>query len=481
MRPTLSVNLKPLIVDLDGTLGLTDSLVDAIATAALRNPLHIPKLVKALLRGRYELKDSLAGIGAYSPHSIPLRDGFVDYLREQQALGRELHLVTASPQIVADGVADRLGVFASATGSRDGINLKGAAKAEFLRTRFPEGFAYAGNDSSDIDVWRHASSILTVATTEKVRQSASQLGVTVERDFPAERPRLISWLRMMRIHQWSKNLLILVPLILAHRYTDQDSVITQLLGFVCMGLVASGTYIFNDLSDLDADRLHPTKRNRPLASADVSSISGALWAVVLVIAGLTGAFLIDQIFGALLIVYIILTVSYSLRLKSIVLLDVIILSLLYALRVLMGIALLSVAVSPWLLVFTVFFFFSLSLAKRHVEIVRAAMSGSTGKVEGRGYLVSDGPLTLSLGIASSLAAVLLLFLYVTNDAYPIDAYRHPAWLWGISPLVFLWTSRIWLKSHRGDLDDDPVSFALRDPPSILLGALVAACLALAIL
>jgi len=475
------MKMTPLIVDLDGTLGLNDSLLDAIATAAIRNPFHIPKLVRALLRGRYELKDSLAGIGAYSPHSIPLRDGFVDYLKEQRALGRELHLVTASPQIVADGVADRLGVFASATGSRDGINLKGAAKAEFLRTRFPEGFAYAGNDSSDIDVWRHASSILTVATTEKVRQTASQLGVTVERDFPAERPRLTSWLRMMRIHQWSKNLLILVPLILAHGYTEQDSVITQLLGFVCMGLVASGTYIFNDLSDLDADRIHPTKRNRPLASADVSSISGALWAVLLVVTGLTGAFLIDQVFGGLLIVYIILTVSYSLRLKSIVLLDVIILSLLYALRVLMGIALLSVAVSPWLLVFTVFFFFSLSLAKRHVEIVRATASGSTGKVEGRGYLVSDGPLTLSLGIASSLAAVLLLFLYMTNDAYPIDAYQHPAWLWGVSPFVFLWTSRIWLKSHRGDLDDDPVSFALRDPPSILLGALVAACLALAIL
>lgn len=186
-------------------------------------------------------------------------------------------------------------------------------------------------------------------------------------------------------------------------------------------------------------------------------------------------------FFAGLLVYIAVTVMYSLRLKAVPLLDVFVLGLLYTLRIGLGMALLGVAASPWLLVFSLFFFFSLSMAKRHVEIVRASDRGITGQIRGRGYLVSDAPLTLSLGIAASCIAVLLLFLYVANDAYPTGAYKDPRWLWGISPLVFLWTTRVWLKSHRGKLGDDPIVFALTDKPSLLLAVLVGLCFVMAVL
>jgi len=275
--------------------------------------------------------------------------------------------------------------------------------------------------------------------------------------------------------------LMFVPLALAHRYNDPSAVANVALAFVCMGLVASATYIINDLSDLEADRLHRTKKNRPLASAAISATSGAATGFVLGGIGMACALLLDMWFAGYLLAYVVLTLAYSLRLKSIALLDVFVLGLLYTLRIVMGIVLLRAPASPWLLVFSLFFFFSLSMAKRHVEIVRALDRGETGRIKGRGYNTSDAPLSLSLGISSSAIAVMLLFLYVANDAFPAGAYQHPQWLWATSPLVFLWVTRIWLKSHRGKLDDDPINFALRDKPSLLLGVLVAICFAMATL
>lgn len=477
----MSILAPPLIVDLDGTLAKSDGLVDALLTAALKSPKSLPSVFAALRQGRLAFKSRLEALGSYRPASIPLNDDFVTYLREQRALGRELHLVTASPQSVADEIASRMGFFSSATGSSNGINLKGASKAQYLIRRFPGGFAYAGNDRSDIEVWRHASSIVVVSAPPAVQQAAGTLGVPIEAIFSSPTASLTAWLSMMRIHQWSKNVLMFVPLVLAHHYDDPGSILRVLLGFACMGLTASATYILNDLSDLDADRRHATKRLRPLASAQISAIAGLQLAGLLGLSGLLGAVLLDPLFSLVLATYVAVTVAYSIRLKNIPLLDLFALGLLYTLRILMGTALIHAAPSQWLLVFSLFFFFSLSAAKRHSEIVHAAQAGQQGRIPGRGYQVSDAPLTLALGISTSSLAVLLLFLYVTNDAYPAGAYRHPAWLWGVAPLVFLWTSRIWLKSHRGRLDEDPVSFALRDPPSLLLGVLVALCFVLAVL
>lgn len=469
----------PLIVDLDGTLARSDGLIDAFLTIALKKPKYLPVVLRALVKGRYEFKAKLAELGAFRPDSIPFRDEFVTYLKEQRAAGRKLHLVTASPQSVADAVAARLAIFETATGSKFGVNLKGSQKARHLQETFTNGFAYAGNDASDLNVWRHAQGIVLVATPSSVENAAIKLGVPIEKTFADKAFSWGSWFRMLRVHQWSKNLLMFVPLALAHRYNDPSAVISVAIAFCCTSLVASATYIVNDLSDLDADRLHRTKKNRPLASAAVSVTTGVMTAVILGGAGMACAVLLDPWFAVCLLAYVVLTLAYSLRLKSIALLDVFVLGLLYTLRIVMGVVLLRAGAPPWLLVFSLFFFFSLSMAKRHVEIVRAMESGQTGRIKGRGYQATDAPLSLSLGISSSSIAVVLLFLYVANDAFPAGAYRHPQWLWATSPLVFLWVTRIWLKSHRGKLDDDPINFALRDKPSLLIGILLAVCFSLA--
>lgn len=473
-------SLLPIAVDLDGTLSKSDCLEEALARAVLRSPASIPGLTRAFLAGRLDLKLTLHELGAYKAETVPLRDDLISYLHEQREMGRSLHLVTASPQPIADTVSKRVGVFDTATGSNGTTNLKGDRKAEYLRERFPEGFCYAGNDQSDLQVWRHAKSAITVATPTNVERELAKLGVPVERSFRREAANWRELARMLRLHQWAKNILLFVPLFLSHRYFNPDDWINVFIGFVAMGCIASATYILNDVSDLDADRRHPTKSKRPLASAQISVRQGIATGIALSIFGFGLAALLNLWFAAWLAAYVILTVSYSTRLKAVAILDIFILGLLYTIRIVMGTVLIGVSASPWLLVFSLFFFFALSAAKRHVEIVRADQRGVKGRIPGRGYFVSDEPLTLALGIAANCVAVMLLFLYVANDAYPQNAYSKPDWLWIISPLVFLWSTRIWLKSHRGRLDDDPVSFAFKDPPSLLIGALIGGCFLMAL-
>ena len=473
--------LKPLVVDLDGTLTTSDSLVEAMLSVLFQRPETLVPACRSLLKGRASFKQFLADLGVYSPNSLPLRDDLLAYLVAEQKAGRQLHLATAANQSVADGIAARVGIFSSALGSSDGVNVKGKVKLAHLKERFPDGFSYAGNDRSDLHVWSEATSAVIVNASEATRRAARKLGTPVEREFPAQHVTFREWSRAVRIHQWSKNLLLFVPLLLAHRYHDVSAILTVLVGFLCMGLVASGTYLLNDLSDLDADRAHITKRNRAVASGAISAGTAVVLALVLMGGGLVGGTLLNLPFAGLLLAYCTLTLSYSLRFKRTPMFDVFLLGSLYTLRVFMGIVLIDAPVSPWLVTFSLFFFFSLAMAKRHVEIARAGAASISGLIKGRGYTAEDAPLTLTFGISSGLVAILILFLYVANDAYPMGSYKHPEWLWLTGFLVFLWLSRIWLLSSRRELDDDPVAFAVDDPLSWFLGALMLGILLMAVL
>jgi 4-hydroxybenzoate polyprenyltransferase len=470
----------PLVIDLDGSLNRTDSLVEALISVMLRAPASLPGVLAALFRGRPALKAHLAQLGFYKGDVLPLRPEIVSYLEDQKAGGRELHLATAADQTVAESVARRVGLFTSVVGTHDEINLKGRHKLAALQAKFPDGFAYAGDSAADLAVWSGAASIVLVGVSNRTRDRALRLGIPVEREFPRDKVSLKIWLKAIRLHQWSKNVLLFVPLLVAHKYSDPQAFITVLLGFVAMGLVASGTYLINDLSDIDADRMHPTKRNRPLAAGTISAAAGFCLALILIGGGLLGALLIRPAFAAVVGLYVCLTLAYSMHLKKQAMIDVFILGILYTLRIFMGMVLLNLQPSPWLLNFAMFFFYSLSMAKRHVEIVRADLADTTGLIKGRGYKASDAPLSLSFGVASSFAAILILFLYVVHEAYPVGSYRNPQWLWLIGFLVFLWISRIWFLSHRGELDDDPVAFAVKDPASLFIGLLTLGTFALAV-
>jgi 4-hydroxybenzoate polyprenyltransferase len=471
----------PLVVELDGTLSKANSTAEAMVMALLRRPSDFFAILAAFAKGRRAVAERLTRLGYVDAESLPLRRDFLDYLERERASGRELHLAASAMQPVADAVAARLGIFGSARGSENGVELRGDAKLHHLQQRFPNGFSYAGGGEDDIPVWRGATSIVTVGASPATQRTAERLGPPIEREFPPARRSLRDWIRALRLHQWSKNLLLFVPLLLAHKYGDLAAFMQVAAGFVAFGCVASGTYLINDLSDLKADRAHPTKRFRLVARGDLGAMSALLLALALIAGGLIGGALLGLGFAGLLVLYVAMTLAYSLHLKTVPIFDAFLLGSLYTIRILMGSVVIHVTNSPWLLSFTMFSFFSLSLAKRHLEIVRATEAGVGGKLPGRGYAGSDAPLTLSFGVSASLCAILILFFYVTNDAYSTNLYAHPHWLWLIGVWVFLWFARIWLLTHRGELNDDPVLFAVRDPLSYVLGLLVAGTFVMAVL
>jgi 4-hydroxybenzoate polyprenyltransferase len=293
------------------------------------------------------------------------------------------------------------------------------------------------------------------------------------RSFPRERRHFTTLRKGLRLHQWAKNVLVFIPLILGGRAMDPDAWLSAALGFVALGLAASATYLINDLWDLPSDRRHWSKRQRPLASGDLSIRTGILLSIVGLVAGLAMTALISPSAFAALSLYVALTLSYSFYLKRIPLLDIFMLASLFTIRLGLGVVLVNVMVSPWLLVFSMFVFLSLSSAKRYTEIARMAERGLTS-VHGRGYQVVDSPLVLGLGLASALGAVLIMILYLIEDAFPRHFYTSPGFLWAVPPILFLFLGRIWLLCQRGELHDDPVAFALKDRACLGLGVLSAA-------
>jgi 4-hydroxybenzoate polyprenyltransferase len=466
----------PLVVDMDGALLRTDTLFEGLVSGLARRPLATLAAMTQLARGRARLKSALNAVGEIDVESLPIREDLIDYLKAEHAKGRPIHLVTAADQLIADRVSARIGLFDSAQGSDGRVNLKGARKLAVLKTRFPDGFTYAGDSVADLSVWAGAAGVVLVGVNPRVAARARSLGKPVEaafldsdRSFSSD---IKAWGKLLRLHQWAKNLLLFAPLFLAHLSLSPRAWAVTISAFFVVGLVASGTYILNDLADLSADRRHATKRDRPLASGRVPIQTAIVLAPLLILAGLTSAIAIGAGFAAVLAGYLATTLSYSLLFKRTPMLDVFLLGGLYTLRIVMGTIALGVAFSPWLLTFSFFFFFSLSVAKRQVEIVKAP--GIEGSIRGRGYRKSDAPLILAFGVASTVASLLILVLYLMEEAFPSGTYPSPQWLWAAPLLTGLWTLRIWLLAHRGELDDDPVIFAVRDRVSIGLAVVLGA-------
>lgn len=470
----------PLAVDLDGTLLATDTLHEGLVAALMRDPAAVPRLLLALRQGRAAFKQHVSRAAPANAATLPLRKNFVDWLLAQRAAGRRLHLVTAADQSVADAVAGHLAIFDSATGSDGTRNLKGAAKAEWLRQRFPEGFAYAGDSRHDLLVFAAAEEIVLVNTSPAVAAAARRRAdAEVLAEFPSSGSVIRDWIGALRIHQWSKNVLLFVPLILGHKLGDLHAILNCLLGLVLMGITASSTYLLNDLADLSSDRLHRTKRHRAIAAGRIAPLHALGGALALLGMGLVGAMVLEPAFALGLMSYVLLSMLYSAAIKRIALLDTLTIGGLFTLRLALGVELADVPYSPWLMAFAAFFFFSCALAKRHGELMEAKVSPGGGLAR-RGYEIDDWPLTLAFGAGSAMAALQIMILYVANEALPSRLYTHPAWLYVAPAAVAVWLVRIWMLSHRRILRDDPVVFALRDPWSWGIGAVVGAAIVAAL-
>lgn len=461
---------SPLAVDLDRTLLLTDTLVEQFLIIAFRHPWQALKALAVLRQGRAAFKQAVLRIAAIDPGIFLFNQHFVAYLQAQKRAGRELHLVTAADQETADLVARDIGIFDSATGSSPPINLKGRHKLGYLEQRFPGGFSYAGDSPADLVIWKKAESAVLVGVSRSTRDAFSRLDCPLECEIKRQPVGLRDWLKLLRVHQWSKNILLVVPLILGQAFVQLHALLTVGIGFIAMGLAASGTYVINDISDILADRGHQTKRFRPIARGVIDAGQAFCVAVGLIVLGVAIMAMLSLPAAGWLLVYLAGTLFYSFVFKRLPMIDIFVLGGLYTLRIVIGVYLAGEPLSHWLLMFSFFFFFALSMAKRHVEITKAAAQPGAGiEIKGRGYRTTDAPLTLTMGLGTNLIAILVLSLYVSSDIYVRPLYSDPQWLWGAVILVMMWSSRIWLLSHRGELDDDPVSFAIRDRLSILMG------------
>lgn len=461
----------PLCVDLDGTLIRSDLLLESALALLRQSPLHALLLPLWLAQGRARLKREIAQRVELDASLLPYDEHVLAFLRDDCRERRRI-LCTASDTRLAQAVADHVGAFDEVMASDGARNLAGTTKREALSARFGErGYDYAGNERRDLKVWQGARRAVVVGGDGSLARAAAAV-CEVEREFPRERGGLRTWMKALRLHQWLKNLLVFLPLLAAHRLFDSSAVLPAGVAFLAFGLCASGVYLLNDLLDLDADRRHPRKRLRPFAAGTLSLHYGVLAAPLLALAGLALALALSPLFAAVLGGYYALTLAYSLRLKRIEMLDVVVLAALYTVRIIGGAAVIGGGLSFWLLAFSMFLFLSLAMLKRYTELLSMQ---SNGKVDasGRGYSVEDLPLIQSLGGASGYLSVLVLALYINSTASEA-LYRHPRVLWLLCPLLLYWISRVWMKAHRGLMHDDPVVFAVTDRVSQAILALCAA-------
>jgi 4-hydroxybenzoate polyprenyltransferase/phosphoserine phosphatase len=456
----------PLVVDLDGTLVSTDLLLEAILRLIKDDPLAALRLPLWLLRGRATLKRELANRVKLETDLLPYRTELCTYLREEHSRGRRLILASANDELFAGQVAAHLGFFDRVIGSNGVNNLKGANKRDRLVHEFGErGFDYAGDARSDLFVWSSARLGIVVSRSRRLRAEAARR-TTVGRVFEKKPVRGLPLLGALRTHHWLKNVLIFVPLLATHRVDELDLVMSSAVAFGSFCLLASGLYVFNDLLDLNADRRHPRKRFRPIPAGELPLAQATAMVPILVAAAFGLAWRLPPEFLAFLALYCGLALAYSLRLKRIVLLDVIVLACLYVIRVLAGAAAVDVPISRWLLGFSMFVFLSLALLKRYTEIVTMrALAGKPTQV--RGYRTKDASLLTAMGSASGYLSVVILALYA-DSATATRLYARNELIWLVCPVFLYWISYLWLMAHRNRMAFDPVIFAVRNRTSHVL-------------
>jgi 4-hydroxybenzoate polyprenyltransferase len=461
---------RPLCVDLDGTLIKSDSLLDALCELVRQNPLAVWRVPLWLFGGRARLKIEVARRAPLDPARLPYNALLLRYLQGQWREGRPMYLATGADAGLAERVAAHLGIFQGVLGTSGKTNLTSGKKLLRLQSRFNE-FDYIGNSRADLAVLAGAHEAMIANPTIGLRLGLRLRNIAIVGEFIDRRPTVRTLLKAVRVHQWAKNVLLFAPLLLSHQLSG-GSITAVVAAFFCFSFMASANYLVNDMLDIENDRRHRFKRLRPFAAGDLSVAGGMLLAAALCGASLSLLPYLRPAFALWLGLYIVATMSYSLFLKRIAVVDVLVLSGLYTLRLLAGGAATDTPISQWLAGFSSFLFLSLAMVKRFSELENLRERGGTAS-NGRGYLVADMDQIRSFGTASAYAAVVVFMLYIARTDVS-NLYRHATRLWLIVPLLIYWLNRVWLLASRGQLDEDPVVFAMRDGMSLAVGAAVAA-------
>jgi 4-hydroxybenzoate polyprenyltransferase len=460
-------NCIPLFVDLDGTFIKTDLLFESFIVLIKQNPFNIFRCILWLFKGNAYLKHQIALQVDLAVTIMPLNTEFHSFLQTQKHRYSSIILATASTEKYARSFVEEYDLFDSYISSDENTNLKGREKLDKI-TGLTKHYAYAGNGIEDFTIFKNSDESYLVNPSNKVKRRS--LNLTINRVFDDNgigfRNQLEIWLKQIRVIQWLKNLPIFVTLLLTGNYKTPDLVLLTLLGFLCFSLLASSTYILNDLFDLEADRKHPRKKTRPLAGGSISIYSAIFSVVFLFLISFALSYIfIPGSFLYILLGYFVITLLYSFKIKQVVGLDVITLASLYTIRIIAGSAILNITTTFWLLSFSMFVFFSLALVKRCAEL-KVLESQNKSKTSGRGYSLKDYGTLMSLGTSSSLMSLIMFVFYTQSDVSVIQ-YQDPTLLWLIIPLLGYWFVRVWIKTNRGEMHDDPIVFAIKDKGSLV--------------
>jgi 4-hydroxybenzoate polyprenyltransferase/phosphoserine phosphatase len=460
-----------IVVDLDGTLIKTDILWESLLLLAKQKPFKFLIAPLWLLSGKSYFKKRIFDYVSPDVSVFPYNEELLSFLQKSKEEGKTLILASATDERIVKQVSEHLHLFDSAFGTTANNNLKGKHKLELIN-HICNGnrFDYVGNEKADIPIWHASEKAYAVTNSKKLIDKIPKKSDKIHIFSP---PRnLKTYLKALRPHQWVKNILLFVPLVLSHEITSVDRIFDILISFFAMSLCASSIYILNDLLDIESDRYHSKKKNRPFAAGLISVPSGlAMSCLLLFISFLVGLLLLSHQFIIALLSYFILTTIYSLFLKKYLLLDVITLSALYSLRVYAGSVAISIFLTPWLIAFSSFFFLSLAFLKRYVELKEIEF-GIYKKLKGRSYISDDIQVVQTSGITSGYMSVLIFYLYITNSKEVAELYSNQMWLWFIGPFLIYWLTRIWILAKRGNVDSDPILFAIKDGTSWIIGIVI---------
>lgn len=478
--PTIRAIVEPLplVVDLDGTLIRSDLLIETFFATIGRDLASLLGVARAAWVGKAAIKHYLRD-ATLDVARLPYDETVLSEIVLAREAGRRVVLASASNEILVEKVARHLGLFDGWFGSSAQHNLHGSAKAKHLVDLFGErGFDYIGNHASDLAIWAHANRAFAIRLAPAAQRRLLAMapnavfldGIPIS--IPGEsrlKGELRAWAKLIRVHQYAKNALVFVPLLMAHRF-DFSLFASAVLAFVAFSLCASSVYLLNDLVDIEADRAHPSKRHRALASGRIAPLSAMVVAPLLFAASLIISVAVSWNFAAMLLAYFALTIAYSFSLKRKMLVDVVTLAALYTVRVVAGGVAVGVVVSNWLLAFSLFLFMSLALIKRYTELA-SRLDGGLPSPSNRNYELSDLSVVAAMAAGSGYNAVVVLALYLSSDAVT-QLYRRPELLWFVCPVILYWISRALLLAHRRMMHDDPIVFALRDRVSLITAATV---------
>jgi 4-hydroxybenzoate polyprenyltransferase len=457
----------PLVVDLDGTFIYSDLFFEGIILLLKKNLFYLFNCLLWLLKGRVYFKNRIYENVYVSYTLLPYNIELLKFLKTESENGRKIVLATASLKAQAVEIAKLYPIFEEVYGTENLINLKGSKKEELLVKKFGKGkFDYIGNSHADLKIFASCRYSYLVNPSKFLLKETGKISI-LKNVWEDRKESWTSYIKAIRAYQWVKNLLVFVPLITSHSFNSLNLIILDLKAFVSFSLIASSGYLINDLLDVNSDRSHPTKRNRPLASGELKISSATILLFILMVGGLYIAASISILFLTILLLYFITSITYSLFIKKIALYDVFVLALLYSLRIFAGGVVIDVSLSFWLIAFSTFIFLSLAFIKRYSELIQIDSNENSLKTRGRQYSLVDLELLQMMGIVSGFMSAIVFSLYINSNEV-VKLYQNPKLLWGMSLLFLFWISRMWLITVRGSMTDDPIIFAIKDRTSYVV-------------